>query len=31
MYLADYSYGTFTTAYEIGSTVKGATLLTGYR
>ena len=31
MYLSDYSYGTFTTAYEIGSTVKGATLLTGYR
>ena len=31
MYLADYSYGTFTTAYEMGSTVKGATVLTGYR
>lgn len=30
-YLADYSYGTFTTAYEAGSTVKGATILTGYR
>ncbi len=30
-YLVDYSYGTFTTAYEAGSTVKGATLLTGYR
>lgn len=31
MYLADYSYGTFTTAYEMGSTIKGATVLTGYR
>ncbi len=30
-YLVDYSYGTFTTAYEAGSTVKGATILTGYR
>ncbi len=30
-YMADYSYGTFTTAYEAGSTVKGATVLTGYR
>ncbi|HBT72235.1 MAG TPA: penicillin-binding protein [Lysinibacillus sp.] len=26
----DYSYGTFTTAYEAGSAVKAATLLTGY-
>lgn len=26
----DYSYGTFTTAYEAGSTVKAATLLMGY-
>lgn len=26
----DYAYGTFTTAYEIGSTVKPATILTGY-
>ena len=31
MFLVDYSYGNFTTAYEMGSTVKGATLLTGYR
>lgn len=30
-YLVDYSYGNFTTAYEAGSTVKGATVLTGYR
>ncbi len=30
-YIADYSYGTFTTAYEAGSVVKGATVLTGYR
>lgn len=29
-YIVDYSYGTFTTAYEAGSTVKAATLLTGY-
>lgn len=28
--VVDYSYGTFTTAYEVGSTVKGATVLTGY-
>lgn len=28
--VVDYSYGTFTTAYEAGSTVKGATVLTGY-
>lgn len=28
--LIDYSYGTFTTRYEIGSTVKMATLLAGY-
>lgn len=27
----DYAYATFTTAYEVGSTVKPATLLTGYR
>lgn len=26
----DFSYGTFTTSYEIGSTIKGATLLTAY-
>lgn len=31
MYVADYSYGNFTTAYEAGSTIKGATVLTGYR
>lgn len=29
--IVDYSYGTFTTAYEVGSTIKAATLLTGYR
>lgn len=29
-YIVDYSYGTFTTAYEVGSTVKAATLLMGY-
>ena len=29
-YIIDYSYGTFTTAYEAGSTVKGATVLMGY-
>ena len=29
-YIADYSYGTFTTAYEAGSSVKGATVLMGY-
>lgn len=28
--IVDYAYGTFTTAYEVGSTVKAATLLTGY-
>lgn len=27
----DYAFGTFTTAYEAGSTVKAGTLLTGYR
>lgn len=30
-YFIDYSYGAFTTHYEVGSTVKPATLLTGYR
>lgn len=30
-YIVDYSYGTFTTAYEAGSTVKAATLLMGYK
>nr|WP_106779896.1 penicillin-binding protein 2 [Lysinibacillus timonensis] len=30
-YIIDYSYGTFTTAYEAGSTVKAATLLMGYK
>lgn len=29
--LIDYSYGAFTTAYEAGSTIKGATVLTGYQ
>ena len=29
-YMMDYSYGTFTTAYEAGSTVKAATVLMGY-
>lgn len=29
-YVVDYSYGTFTTAYEVGSTIKAATLLMGY-
>lgn len=29
-YIADYSYGTFTTSYEVGSAVKAATVLTGY-
>lgn len=29
-YVVDYSYGTFTTAYEVGSTVKAATVLMGY-
>lgn len=28
--IIDYSYGTFTTSYEVGSTVKGATVLSGY-
>ncbi|MBD8522012.1 penicillin-binding protein 2 [Lysinibacillus sp. FSL R7-0073] len=28
--IVDYGYGTFTTAYEAGSSVKGATVLTGY-
>lgn len=27
----DYAFGTFTTAYEAGSTIKGGTVLTGYR
>lgn len=30
-YVIDYSYGTFTTAYEAGSTVKAATMLMGYK
>lgn len=29
-YIVDYSYGTFTSAYEAGSTVKAATVLMGY-
>lgn len=29
-YMADYSYGTFSTAYEAGSSIKGATVLMGY-
>lgn len=29
-YIVDYSYGSFTTAYEAGSTVKAATVLMGY-
>lgn len=29
-YIVDYSYGTFTTAYEAGSAVKAATVLMGY-
>lgn len=28
--VSDYAFGTFTAAHEMGSTVKGATLLTGY-
>ena len=28
--IVDYAYGTFTTAYEVGSVVKAATVLTGY-
>ena len=27
----DYAFATFTTAYEVGSTIKPATMLTGYR
>ena len=30
-YVIDFSYGAFTTHYEVGSAVKAATLLTGYR
>ncbi len=30
-YIVDYSYGTFTTAYEAGSTIKAATILMGYK
>ncbi|KYG92233.1 penicillin-binding protein [[Bacillus] sp. KCTC 13219] len=29
-YIIDYSYGAFTTAYEAGSSIKAATVLTGY-
>lgn len=29
-YIIDYSYGTFTTSYEAGSTIKAATVLMGY-
>ncbi|ALC84961.1 penicillin-binding protein [Bacillus sp. FJAT-22090] len=29
--IKDYAFGSFTTAYEVGSTVKPGTLLTGYR
>ena len=29
-YIIDYSYGTFTTAYETGSAIKAATVLMGY-
>ena len=29
--ILDYTYGTFTSSYEAGSTVKMATLLTGYQ
>ncbi|TKI68836.1 penicillin-binding protein 2 [Lysinibacillus mangiferihumi] len=29
--IVDYAYGSFTTAYEAGSVVKAATLLTGYK
>ncbi|MEO4052369.1 penicillin-binding transpeptidase domain-containing protein [Solibacillus sp. CAU 1738] len=28
--IVDYSYGTFTTAYEVGSSIKAATVLMGY-
>ncbi|MED3660721.1 penicillin-binding protein 2 [Ureibacillus sp. FSL K6-8385] len=30
-YIADFSYGAFTTSYEVGSTVKAATLLMAYK
>lgn len=30
-YIIDYSYGTFTTSYEAGSTIKAATVLMGYK
>ncbi len=30
-YIIDFSYGTFTTAYEAGSTIKAATVLMGYK
>jgi penicillin-binding protein A len=29
--MLDFAYGTFTTSYSAGSTVKGATILTGYK
>nr|WP_191270169.1 penicillin-binding protein 2 [Neobacillus kokaensis] len=29
--MQDYAQGTFTTSYNVGSTVKGATILTGYK
>ncbi|WP_107842114.1 peptidoglycan D,D-transpeptidase FtsI family protein [Metasolibacillus meyeri] len=29
-YIIDYSYGAFTTAYEVGSSIKAATVLMGY-
>lgn len=29
--VVDYAFATFTTAYEVGSTIKPATMLTGYR
>lgn len=29
-YIIDFSYGTFTTAYEVGSSIKAATMLMGY-
>ena len=29
--LQDYAFGAFTNAYEVGSTVKPGTVLTGYR
>ena len=31
MQIEDYALGTMTSSYELGSTVKGATLLTGYQ